>query len=84
MTALPKYKINDQVIIFSKGSKMSYAIGIIRFAMKSDGEDWNYEVSCLGEYKEVSESMIAGVVFESKDKLVYPKLQSAEDLIQLD
>lgn len=83
MTALPKYKINDQVIVRSKESKLSYALAIILSAMKNGG-GWVYELSCLGEYKKAPESMIAGVVFESRDKLVYPKLNAAENNIQLD
>ena len=84
MTALPKYKINDQVIVLSKNEVLTYELGIIRHAQKNGG-NWEYFILIHGKIISLPfpESQIMGAVFESKDLLTNPSLQEAENAIKL-
>lgn len=83
---LPKYKINDQVIVISKSDDVSYSLGIIEGASKNSG-GWKYFVLTRLDgsivRQEFPEDYILGFVFESKDIVLNPELKKSEDAINL-
>lgn len=81
---MPKYAINDQVIVISKDKDISYFLGIVKAAHRNldNGKYWMYKVNVDSTIIEVEEGHILGHKFEKKD--ITPELQKIEDAINID
>lgn len=63
---LPKYRINDQVIILSKDTDITYSLGIVKSGRK-DGGPWEYDVIVGKTLLAVIEDYILGRIYEGRD-----------------
>lgn len=81
---MPKYAINDQVIVISKDKDVSYFLGIVKAAHRNgdNGKIWMYKVNVDSTIIEVEEGYIFGHKFEKKD--ITAELQKIEDAINID